>query len=451
MQIPPIRHRGVALPLGRVLLACALLVAGPVAADGRTDMDAATVRVVCLAAGGDTAKSGSGSGFVVGRGGGGSAHVATNWHVVDCTATGGRVAVLLGQGAANIVEARVQAHDAERDLAVLQTQRPLGRPAVRFAAVATVDKLDPVRAYGFPGAADDSAGADPFDPSANPGVVTRIYPKPTAAGVAQLIQHSAGINPGNSGGPLFDEYGRVIGINTQKSLAAVMTVGADGKPEIGRVPLGEGIGWAVAADELFPLLERHGVQYQVSRGRVGTLGGLWHREPLLVSALVLLLLLAASALALAASRRGRAVVRDGVTRALSRPLRPGAPAGSPAKPRAAAARAAPPPPAGTPLLRGLAGPYAGAELPLADGPIAIGRDPALAQLVVPPAAGRVSKRHALVAYDWSRRVFTLEDCWSTHGTFLNGAPLPAGACVTLKPGDRFHLATPEVAFEVQLT
>ena len=32
------------------LFACALLVAGPVAAGGRTDMDAATVRVVCLAA-----------------------------------------------------------------------------------------------------------------------------------------------------------------------------------------------------------------------------------------------------------------------------------------------------------------------------------------------------------------------------------------------------------------
>ena len=198
------------------LVAGALLVAGPVAGGGRTDMDAATVRVVCLAADGAAAKSSSGSGFVVGPGGGRSAYVATNWHVVDCTATGGRVAVLLGQGAANIVEARVQAHDADRDLAVLEMQRPLGRPAVRFAAVATVAKLDPVRAYGFPGAADDSAGADPFDASANPGVVTRIYPRPTNAGVAQLIQHSAGINPGNSGGPLFDDYGRVIGINTLK-------------------------------------------------------------------------------------------------------------------------------------------------------------------------------------------------------------------------------------------
>ena len=425
----------------RGLFACALLTAGPVAADRRTDMDAATVRVVCLAAGSDAAKSSSGSGFVVGPGGGRSATVATNWHVVDCTAAGGRVAVLLGQGAANSVEARVQAQDADRDLAVLQALRPLGRPAVRFAAVATVAKLDPVRAFGFPGAADDSTGADPFDPSPNPGVVSRIYPKPAGAGVAQLIQHTASINPGNSGGPLFDEYGRVIGINTQKSLTAVVTVGAHGEPVIDRVPLGEQIGWAVAADELFPLLDRLGVPYQVSRGRVGALGDLWHREPLLVSALGLLLLPAGTAMVLAATRRGRAAVRDGVTRALSRPLRPAA----------IVPRPAPPPAAGTPLLRGLAGPYAGVELPLADGPIAIGRDPALAQLVIPPTAGRVSKRHALVAYDWTRRVFTLEDCWSTHGTFLNGAPLPAGARVTLNPGDRFHLATPEVAFEVRMT
>ena len=423
------------------LFACALLVAGPVAAGGRTDMDAATVRVVCLAADGAAAKSSSGSGFVVGPGGGRSASVATNWHVVDCTAAGGRVAVLLGQGDANIIAARVQAHDADRDLAVLEMQRPLGRPAVRFAAVATVAKLDPVRAYGFPGAADDSAGADPFDASANPGVVTRIYPRPTNADVAQLIQHSAGINPGNSGGPLFDDYGRVIGINTQKSLAVVVTVGADGKPAVDRVPLGEGIGWAVAADELFPLLDRLGVPYQVSRGRVGALGDLSHREPLLVTALGLLLLLAGTAVALAATPHGRAAVRDGVTRALSRPPRV----------VAAADSAAPPPAAGTPLLRGIAGPYAGVELPLADGPIAIGRDPAQVQLVLPPAAGRVSKRHALVAYDRTRRVFTLQDCGSTHGTFLNGAPLSAGARVTLKPGDRFHLATPAVAFEVRMT
>ncbi len=353
MQFPHNSHQRAPHRLVGVLFACALLVAGPVAADGRTDMDAATVRVECVPGRGTGAQVGlsTGSGFVVG--GSQSRHLVTNWHVVSCTATGGTAGVRLGRGADEVAVVRVQAHDADRDLAVLEAQRPLGRPAVRFAAVATVAKLDPVRAYGFPSAADDSAGADPFDPSANPGVVARIYPKPANADVAQLIQHSAGINPGNSGGPLFDDFGRVVGINTLKSLAAVVTVGANGEPEIGRVPLGEGIGWAVAADELFPLLNRLGVPYQVSRGRVGTLGGLWHREPLLLSAMVLLLLLAGSAVALAATRRGRAVVRDGLTRALSRPLRP---AESPAPPRAAAPRAAPPPAAGTPLRRGIAGP-----------------------------------------------------------------------------------------------
>ena len=33
--------------------------------------------------------------------------------------------------------------------------------------------------------------------------------------VPKVIQTDAAINPGNSGGPLFDMYGRVIGINTQ--------------------------------------------------------------------------------------------------------------------------------------------------------------------------------------------------------------------------------------------
>jgi len=397
-------------------------------------MDAATVRVLCMAAAGD--RLGTGSGFVVGNG----SHVVTNWHVVACTAEGGAAAVLLAADREHLIPARVLSHDEHRDLAVLKTDRGLGRPAVHFAPIASVRKLDRVVAYGFPGAADDSSGADMADPSVTSGVVSRIYPRPAAPELPRLIQTDAAINPGNSGGPLYDAFGRVIGVNTQKALTVVETRDAAGTRSEGRVPLGEGIGWAVASDEVLPFLERLGIPFQVEPDRVGAFGSLWHREPLVAALLTGLLALSMTAgVILTATRRGRAAVRERVTRALGRP-----------SPRPAAST----PPAATlrtPSLRGIAGPYAGKILPIAGDGIAIGRDPALAQLVIPPTFAQVSKRHALVGYDVSRRTFTLEDCWSTQGTFVNGAPVPAGQCVTLNPGDRFHLATPAVAFEVLLT
>nr|WP_295882316.1 trypsin-like peptidase domain-containing protein [uncultured Thiohalocapsa sp.] len=433
-----------------VLGACALSAAPVPATSDRVlaHMDAATVRVICVQP--QRGGIGTGSGFVIGQRGGRSRHAATNWHVVECTADGGRAAVLVGPGRENIIDARVLAHDAQRDIALLETAQPLGRPPVRFASADTARKLDPVRAYGFPGAADDSEGvrgADFFDPTADTGVVSRVYPPSTDPRAARLLQHSAGINPGNSGGPLFDAYGRVLGINTQKALTAVVMVGNDGEPELGRVPLGDNIGWAVAADELFGLLDRHAIPYQVIYGRAGALTDLWHREPLVVVALALLLVLSGAAVGLAATRRGRAVVREGVTRALSgtsRALRK-PPSG---RDRPAAAAAVPAPGSGAPVLRGVNGPYAGVALPLSRGPIAIGRDPALVQLVMPPERTLVSKRHALVRYDAGRRVFSVEDCWSSHGTLINGKPIPSGQPVILRPGERFHLATAEIVFEV---
>ncbi|WP_040854622.1 FHA domain-containing protein [Thiorhodovibrio frisius] len=71
--------------------------------------------------------------------------------------------------------------------------------------------------------------------------------------------------------------------------------------------------------------------------------------------------------------------------------------------------------------------------------------------MIPPTFGRVSKRHALISYDRPTRQFRVEDCWSSHGTFVNGEPLPPGGSTTLAPGGRVDLATAEVAFEVLLT
>ena len=53
-----------------------------------------------------------------------------------------------------------------------------------------------------------------------------------------LIQTSAALNPGNSGGPVFDVYGKVVGIVTMKLGAGF-----------------DGIGFAIPADTAVPILD----------------------------------------------------------------------------------------------------------------------------------------------------------------------------------------------------
>ncbi len=328
----------------------------------------------------------------------------------------------------------------DKDLAILRLDRPSGRPDASFATVRTIERRDPVTAVGFPGAADEMGGiAAITEATMTAGIVSRVLPPPENSGrAAQLVQISAAINPGNSGGPLFDAYGRVIGVNTSKALIPVPAVEGNGIT-LQRVPSGEGIGWAVVSDEILPFLDRLGIEYEGSTSRPGALMRLWHREPLMVTVLVLLSLLTMTAIAVATTRRGRILVKEGLTRgfAPSRML-----------PREPPPRG--PESTGKAVLRGIRGPYAGISIPLANGqPVAIGRDPAMVQLVLPRDQPGVSKRHATVAYDADSESFRLEDCWSSNGTFLTGgARVTPGQVRILKPGDGFYLGAPEVSFEV---
>ena len=142
--------------------------------------------------------------------------------------------------------------------------------------------------------------------------------------------------------------------------------------------------------------------------------------------------------------KGRARVREGLTQLGSRiPLA--------TKPRTR--QHATPPASRQPVLLGLAGPYAGQTIPLESGVVAIGRDPTLAQLVIPADQVGISQRHALVGHDSGQGGFYVEDCWSTNGVFLltgQGKALraKAGQAQPLAPGARFYLATPAISFEV---
>lgn len=413
-----------------VLMLLAVSVLAPVQAEDITQrMHGTAVRILCILS---EDELGTGSGLVVDAG----RHVVTNWHVVDCTAEGGQAVVLLQVEPEETVRAEVVEHHAIKDLAVLRLERPVDRPAAEFALAATLALRDPVVAVGFPGSADRINDIELLDePSFTNGTVSRIYPKLPPSRrheAAQLVQVDAAINPGNSGGPLFDAYGNVIGVTTLKALVPVMTIGDDGQPTVGRVTGGEGIGWAVAADEVTAMLDDLGIAYRVERTRPNALVNLWRREPLLGGILGAMLFLMLALLAMMTSQRGRTAIREGVTRAYTQMRKP-----------AAADRVK------RPVLRGTRGPYAGVAAPLDEGEVAIGRDPDMARLVLPPGTDLVSKRHALVRYDPAEKTFTVEDCWSSNGTFLaSGKALTPGQASPIEAGQSFYLADPGIAFEV---
>jgi hypothetical protein len=116
---------------------------------------------------------------------------------------------------------------------------------------------------------------------------------------------------------------------------------------------------------------------------------------------------------------------------------------------------APPMPMGIvgtkPVLRGIAGQYAGSAFSLAGGSSTLGRDPSAANLVFPGDASSVSKRHCSVRWDAGRGLFLLEDHGSTNGTFLaSGERLTPHQPRELRPGERFYIGDLRNQFEVTM-
>jgi pSer/pThr/pTyr-binding forkhead associated (FHA) protein len=104
-----------------------------------------------------------------------------------------------------------------------------------------------------------------------------------------------------------------------------------------------------------------------------------------------------------------------------------------------------------PALRGLAGQYTGASIPVDARPTVMGRDQAMANLVFGVDSDAVSKRHCSLRWDPARAVFVLEDLGSTNGTYLaTGERVWPGQPRDLRPGDRFYVGDTRNQFEVRM-
>ena len=98
--------------------------------------------------------------------------------------------------------ARVVAQHSEIDIAVLKVELSSAIVPVEIGKVENMIPGDTVYAIGHPiGMAW----------TITKGIISKFV---KTYDHERYIQHDAAVNPGSSGGPLFDEFGRVIGLNT---------------------------------------------------------------------------------------------------------------------------------------------------------------------------------------------------------------------------------------------
>jgi putative serine protease PepD len=189
---------------------------------------AASPAVVSIRTGG-----GSGTGFVVDRGG----TIVTNAHVVGESQ---RVEVQFADD--RTVTGEVRGVDPSSDLAIVHVDpaRAGTLTALELADSTTVRTGQLAVAIGSPFGLPQTATA---------GIVSgtgRHIEAPDGFQIDSVIQTDAPINPGNSGGPLLDAAGQVIGVNSQ------IATGGGGNGNVG-------IGFAVPANtvrDVIPRLER---------------------------------------------------------------------------------------------------------------------------------------------------------------------------------------------------
>jgi S1-C subfamily serine protease len=415
-------------------------------------MSKSTVRIASLVEyeNGEVYKQDDGSGYVID-----AYHVVTNAHVVPDKDY--LLATLKDEVTKREIETtplkftyQIQLSDTEqlnatvvwrspKDIAILKVDKPLAYLPHKLAIGNNIWLGLDVHTAGFP---DDNEldeavqGASYYQATMTKGTISRLLKGPRL-----LLQVDAAINPGNSGGPLFNSCGELVGINTEKALISVLNL--DGV--ITRIPQGEGLGYAIAAEELLEGLKAAKIPYTLSTEPCSGIAVAppetvtkdkendWWIWLGLVGALVIGGALVAFLMRQTEEEKpkNKSNVKGRVnTQTMPKLKRIGT---------------------FHPVLVGKQGYFAGTIIELGTLPFAIGRDPEMSQLVYPQEHNEISRRHCLLMYDVDEQVFILEDCWSRNGTFtVKEGRIPSGDQVVLHEGDRFYIGDVFNEFELQL-
>lgn len=166
--------------------------------------------------------------------------VVTNAHVATSS---GSLSVVTSSG--ERVSARRLGVAPCEDLAVIQLNAvPADVTAAEVGDSSILENQDEVTAIGFPANFDAGAVHKPVSSSGHVQVPRLdASPDPSLPTYAEAIQHDATVNPGNSGGPLFDDHGRLVGIN---SLAASTLSGRNIENQF----------YAISTEHALPVIEQ---------------------------------------------------------------------------------------------------------------------------------------------------------------------------------------------------
>jgi serine protease Do len=185
----------------------------------------------------DRMVSSLGSGFIIdGREG----IIVTNNHVID-----GAEEIHINLHDGSTLKAELLGRDTKTDIAVLQVKPRAPLKEVRFGSSTSMRVGDWVMAIGNPFGLGGSVTL---------GIISAKARNINSGPYDDYLQTDASINKGNSGGPLFNMDGEVIGVNT-----AIIS------PTGGSI----GIGFAVPADTVVPIVEQLRKFNEVRRGWLG--------------------------------------------------------------------------------------------------------------------------------------------------------------------------------------
>jgi pSer/pThr/pTyr-binding forkhead associated (FHA) protein len=333
----------------------------------------------------------SGSGFAVSDN-----MYVTNKHVVE----DGEEIFIIGPGKKRATVVRVLLpSDANLDLALLRVAEDIGCIPAAFPPrkeFADIRAGQAATAMGYPGVAEH------FDTSLAMGKEGITITKGTISRLVEntdtlLLQLDVAIEHGNSGGPLFDEWGRVIGINA---------LGIDGTSAK----------FAINAVELLPFLGQQGVEPVYL-----SLDDIRHERMRFLGIDIYIILLGAAGVMFIA---GTSLVL--LRRANQRK-----------KPQISDKR----PPDDTriaePLpfkanLVGVGGIHSGKSFQILSFPFWMGRDPAC-QVVFPASLDVIGRKHCRIDKDSSGQCFMIY-VGSRNGTIVNGHLLTQGMSESLPSG-----------------
>lgn len=185
----------------------------------------------------DRMVSSLGSGFIVD---GKDGIIVTNNHVIDGAE---EIQVNLHDGSK--LKAELLGKDTKTDIAILKVTPKTPLKAVKFGSSAAIRVGDWVMAIGNPFGLGGSVTL---------GIISAKARNINSGPYDDYLQTDASINKGNSGGPLFNMDGEVVGVNT-----AIIS------PTGGSI----GIGFAVPADTVAPVVQQLRQYHEVRRGWLG--------------------------------------------------------------------------------------------------------------------------------------------------------------------------------------